>query len=172
MCKVYHRNRKFRSTSQCVLLICSFNSAADMHSFSQSSQVFTLPDNAYFSCAHSTQRKICTFSHRNQSFSLYITMCNFDMLIQLSGRYAIIHTEITSFPPISLCLLFMCPFNSAELFPTEFSNFQSSSQRLYSTARQGGRGGGGAAAPPLVSRDCQCKAARAGSTVRWTGRQF
>ena len=96
MCKVYHRNRKFRSTSLCVLLICSFNSAADMHSFPQSSQVFTLPDNAYFSCAHSTQRKICTFSHRNRKFSLYITMCTFDMLIQLRGRYEIFPTEFTN----------------------------------------------------------------------------
>ena len=114
MCKVYHRNRKFRSTSLCVLLICSFNSAADMHSFPQSSQVFTLPDNAYFSCAHSTQRKICTFSHRNRKFSLYITMCTFDMLIQLSCRYALFPTEFTSFPSIPLCMLFMCSFNSAE----------------------------------------------------------
>ena len=77
-------------------MICSFNSAADMHSFPQSSQVFTLPHNAYFSCAHSTQRKICTFSHRNCKFSLYITMCTFDMLIQLRGRYEIFPTEFTN----------------------------------------------------------------------------
>ena len=67
-----------------------------MHSFPQSSQVFTLPNNAYLSCAHSTQRKICTFSHRNCKFSLYITMCTFDMLIQLRGRYEIFPTEFTN----------------------------------------------------------------------------
>ena len=73
MCTVYHKIRKFQSTSQCVLLICSFNSAADMHTFPQSSQVFTLPHNQciVFMCSFNSAEDMYVFPQKLQIFTLH-----------------------------------------------------------------------------------------------------
>ena len=115
----------FPSTPQWVLSICSVYLLVDMYSFPQNSHIFTPHHNVYFLCAHSTRWQIFTLSHRNHTFSLtsqcillicsfklladmysfpqkshfsiHITMCTFDVLIQLDGRYLLFPTEITHF---------------------------------------------------------------------------
>ena len=81
---------------------------------------------------HSTQLKIFTYSHRNCKFSLYITMCTFDMFIQFSSRYAHFPTEFTSFhsTPQSMHSFHVLIQLSGRYvrIPTEIANFHFTSQ--------------------------------------------
>ena len=54
----------FHSTPQCILFMCSFNSAEDMYVFPQKLQIFTLHNNVYFWYAYSTPWQIWNLSHR------------------------------------------------------------------------------------------------------------